>query len=93
MACVMRWILFLAMTTFLLTGCWSAPDKQWYKPGGNYTVAEFDRDKKTCTKNNEMDDQCMKDLGWVTLSSDQDKGPPPMKGGPQIENRPRTAPK
>ena len=27
-----------------LAACASDPDKQWYKPSGNYTSAEFERD-------------------------------------------------
>src|SRR4029450_5771716 len=33
-----------------LGACSLDPEKQWYKPNGNYTSADFDRDSKACTK-------------------------------------------
>jgi hypothetical protein len=49
-----------------------APDKQWYKPNVNYTQADFERDRAACTekKSKTLDEDCMKDRGWVALGGD-----------------------
>jgi hypothetical protein len=90
---VVRRIVFLALTVLSLAACASEQEKQWYKPGRNYTVAEFDRDQAECTKNKVLDEQCLKDRGWVAISADQDKGPPRMKGGSQLEDTRHYGPK
>jgi hypothetical protein len=53
-----------------LGACSSDPEKQWYKPSGNYSSAEFDRDSKACTKNRVVDEECLKQRGWAPLSGD-----------------------
>jgi len=58
-----------------LTACTSDPEKQWYKPSGNYTTAEFERDRKTCTKKSVLDEECLKQRGWVSLSGDLARKP------------------
>lgn len=68
--------LLLVVAPLLLVGCSSERDRQWYKPGVNYTVAEFIRDRDECTKGRELDEQCMKQRGWVPLTSDRE---PPTK--------------
>ena len=50
-------------------GC-GTTETQWFKPGQNYTVAEFQRDHKACTKKGELDEGCMRQRGWVSLSGD-----------------------
>jgi hypothetical protein len=55
----------------LLGGCAGEPDKQWYKPGGSYTVAEFEQDRKACTRSGELDEACLKDRGWIAVSPDR----------------------
>lgn len=66
--------LFLCLAvTFAVGACSLAPERQWYKPDQNYTVADFQRDQKSCTKSREIDDACLKGLGWVPLSGDPDK--------------------
>ena len=93
MAVVVRRIFFLAVAVLSLNACSSEPDKQWYKPGRNYTVAEFQRDETECTKNRTLDEECMKERGWVAISADT-YSVPPMKGGPQTPGKPgRYAPK
>ena len=52
------------------SACSLAPDKQWLKPGQNYTVAEFRRDEAACTKDRRLDEECMRQRGWVALSGD-----------------------
>jgi len=61
----------LVVASVVLVGCSSERDRQWYKPGANYTVAEFTRDRDECTKGRELDEQCMKQKGWVPLTADR----------------------
>jgi len=74
------WLL-LILATVTLVGCSSEHDRQWYKPGASYTVDEFKRDRDACTTKNELDEQCLKERGWVPLTSDRpaDTGPKPPK--------------
>jgi hypothetical protein len=53
-----------------LGACSLDPEKQWYKPNGNYTSADFDRDSKACTKDRVLIEDCLKQRGWVPLSGD-----------------------
>jgi hypothetical protein len=93
MALVVRRIFFLAVVVLSLNACSSEPEKQWYKPGRNYTVAEFQRDQAECTKNKALDEECMKERGWIAISADT-YSVPPMKGGLQDSGKPgRYAPK
>jgi hypothetical protein len=77
-AVIRRHCLLLLVASLIPVGCSSERDRQWYKPGVNYTVAEFTRDRDECTKNRVLDEQCMKQKGWVPLTSDREppKGPP-----------------
>ncbi|HKW91822.1 MAG TPA: hypothetical protein VJX92_07980 [Methylomirabilota bacterium] len=72
-------LLFLLVSSVVLVGCSSERDRQWYKPGVNYTVAEFARDRDDCTKDRVLDEQCMKERGWVPLTSDRGPAPAPPK--------------
>jgi hypothetical protein len=68
-----------------LAACASDPDKQWYKPSGNYTSAEFERDSKACTKSRKLDEECLQQRGWVPLSGDIARKPiekPPAGAAP-----------
>jgi hypothetical protein len=71
-----------------LTACTSDPEKQWYKPSGNYTTAEFERDSKACTKKSVLDEECLKQRGWVPLSGDiaRKPGEKPSAGGANKES-------
>jgi hypothetical protein len=72
---VRRSLFLLLVVAFAAGACSLAPERQWYKPGQNYTVADFQRDQKTCTKKGEIDDGCLKERGWVPLSGDPEKPP------------------
>lgn len=75
-----RYCLLLVVAASLLPiGCSSERDRQWYKPGANYTVTEFNRDRDQCTKGRELDEQCMKQRGWVPLTSDREPAAGPAK--------------
>lgn len=75
-AVIRQWCLVLAVASSLLVGCSSERDRQWYKPNANYTVDEFKRDRDACTsKDNVLDEKCMKDRGWVPLTSDRPTTP------------------
>ncbi|MDP2627832.1 MAG: hypothetical protein Q8Q58_13120 [Candidatus Rokubacteria bacterium] len=52
------------------TACESVSEKQWYKPGGSYTLADFRSDEKACTRDRQLDEECLKGRGWVPLSAD-----------------------
>ena len=67
---VSRLIFVLLALAVLAAGCGGISETQWYKPGENYTVAEFQRDHAACTKKGELDTACMKQRGWVSLSGD-----------------------
>lgn len=62
-------------------GCASTEEPLWYKPGGNYTTAEFNRDRDSCTRDRKLDAQCLKAKGWVTVSPDRpaSTAPPPQQ--------------
>ena len=59
------------LLALLAAGCSLDPDKQWYKPGGTYTMADFERDRVACTRNRVLDEECLKQRGWVALSPDR----------------------
>jgi hypothetical protein len=67
-----RWarILLAVVVAFIMIGCGSEQDRQWFKPDGNYTVAEFKRDRDECTKDKVLDEACLKQRGWVPVTSD-----------------------
>lgn len=87
MSGVTRRILLVAVIVLPLTACASGAEKQWYKPGDKYTVAEFQRDQAACTKDKVLDEDCLKGRGWIAISADGDKGPTPMHGGPPETKR------
>jgi hypothetical protein len=81
MARVLRSLGLLPLALLPLAGCASAPEKQWYKAGGSYTLAEFERDRRECTKDRVLDEQCLRQRGWISLSPDREEplAPPPRK--------------
>ena len=84
------WYCFLLIVAASLipVGCSTERDRQWYKPGANYTVTEFTRDRDECTrKSGELDEQCMKQRGWVPLTSDRE--PPSATKPAQSPRGPR----
>jgi len=70
---------FLVMLPFIaaLTACASSAEKQWYKPGGDYTVQDFQRDRTACEKSGQLDEDCLRQRGWLPLSADKEQPPPP----------------
>jgi hypothetical protein len=47
-------------------------------------VEEFRRDRDGCTsKDNVLDEKCMKDHGWVPLTSDRSSAPPKPAANPR----------
>ena len=73
---VMRALLLCFAVVGLLTACGST-DKQWYKPNAEYTVAEFQRDRAACEKSGQIDEECLRQRGWVSLTPDKDKAAVP----------------
>jgi hypothetical protein len=77
MAGMTRLIALLPIAALILAAaCNAETEKQWYKPNVNYTAADFERDRTACTdkKSKTLDEDCMKDRGWVALGGDI--GPP-----------------
>jgi hypothetical protein len=65
-----RLAFLLVSIAIAVSACSLAPDKQWLKPGQSYTVADFRRDEVACTKARKLDEECMRQRGWVALSGD-----------------------
>jgi hypothetical protein len=67
-----RLILLLPAAALMLAACSSSEsEKQWYKPNVDYTAADFERDRVSCTdKKKKLDEDCMKQRGWVALGGD-----------------------
>ena len=65
-------------------GCASSDERLWYKPGGNYTTAEFNQDRDACTRGKKLDEECLKAKGWVSVNPDRPAptpSPTPSRGG------------
>jgi hypothetical protein len=80
-----RLLIGLALST-LLGGC-AEPERQWMKVNQPYTVEEFQRDIKECTRRGDLDDECMKARGWVSVK------PPKAEKAPESGAPARTAPR
>jgi pectin methylesterase-like acyl-CoA thioesterase len=85
MAAVNRLAAAVLALGILLAGCQSLePDRQWYKPSGDYTAAELERDTKACTKGRVLSEECLQQHGWASLSGDRvpkkKEIPPPGSG-------------
>jgi hypothetical protein len=84
---IWQWSLLLMLTSSIVVGCSSERDRQWYKPAVNYTTEEFKRDRDACTsKKDVLDEACMKQKGWVPLTSDRPANTPkpePSVRGPR----------
>ena len=78
-------LVLLAVLLVGAFGCASSDERVWYKPGGNYTTAEFNRDRDSCTKNKKLDAECLKAKGWVSVSPDR-----PAPAAPPPQQRPRS---
>ena len=49
-------------------GCGSSDDRQWMKISQRYTTEEFQRDYKACSPKSALDEDCMRNHGWVEVS-------------------------
>ena len=89
MNAVRRFVPPLLIVLLLVVACSSLePERQWYKPGQSYSVAEFERDRAACTKDRVLDEACLKGRGWASLSGDEDKAPTrPIKPGLKEQRR------
>lgn len=65
---IRRAVLLVLLPLSLLAGCASSDDREWMKPGGSYTQADFKRDVAACTRSGRLDDACMKERGWVAVT-------------------------
>ena len=76
-----------------LAGCGGADDRQWMKINERYTTEEFQRDYKACSPKSTLDDDCMRNRGWVEVSrskTERDTDPRP-KEAPRPHFRPGAA--
>ncbi|MFZ1060529.1 MAG: hypothetical protein WAP47_15185 [Candidatus Rokuibacteriota bacterium] len=62
-------------------GCASSDERLWYKPGGNYTTAEFNQDRDACTRVKKLDEECLKAKGWVSVNPDRPAPAAPPRPG------------
>lgn len=83
MNAVSRQGFLLAIAGLSLTACASGPEREWYKPGGSYTVADWERDEAACRKNRAVDEECLKERGWIPLSIEEKKRAAPQPTGPR----------
>jgi hypothetical protein len=86
MALMKGLMMLVAIAALSLAACSNVDtSRQWYKPNVSYTAAEFDRDQAVCTdkKTKVLDEDCMKERGWVALGGDIGpavKAPDPSAG-------------
>jgi uncharacterized lipoprotein YmbA len=82
MSVVIRRCLLFLVVAGGLAACASAPERQWYKPNENYTVAEFRQDRDGCTTRDVLDEDCLRRRGWVPLTRDKEyiSAPPAAAG-------------
>ena len=85
----MRVAVFLLSALLLLApwGCTREPERQWYKMGKEYTLEEFRRDTKECTRDRKLDFACMHARGWVDVGPDRPPAPA-ATGETQVFPRP-----
>ncbi len=83
MTAVLTRFLLLASAVLWLTACSTEAEKQWYKPGGSYTVKDFERDQAACADKKGLNEACLKERGWVPLSADREKPVPPPAPPPR----------
>jgi len=72
---VMRVFVLCFAVAGLLAACGSS-EKQWYKPNAEYTVDEFKRDRAACEKSGQVDEDCLRQRGWLSLTPDKEKAAP-----------------
>jgi len=81
------WSAVALLTAFLLigsSGCTREPERQWYKIGQPYSLAEFQRDRTECTREKRLDFDCMRARGWRDVSPDRPApSPEPAKVRPR----------
>lgn len=76
-----RALSFLILVLLGPVGCATKEGPLWYKPGKDYTTAEFNRDRESCTKDKKLDEGCMKAKGWVAVTQDLARPQPPQTQG------------
>lgn len=77
-----RALSFLILVLLGPSGCATKEERPWYKLGKDYTTAEFNRDRESCTKDKKLDEECMKAKGWVAVTQDLARPQPPQTQGP-----------
>lgn len=75
----------LAILVVLASACVRPPEPVWYKPGGDYTTAEFRRDREACTRGKTLDPRCLRAKGWIPVRPDR----PVESAEPEIKHLPK----
>lgn len=79
----------LGLAVILVAGCATSDDREWMKVNERYTLEEFRRDHKACSKGGKLDDVCMRSRGWVDVSRITEKPPEqPPSQRPSVLPRP-----
>jgi hypothetical protein len=52
------------------------PEREWMKINESYTREEFRRDVAQCTRGTTLDEACMKNRGWVSVTPPKATKPP-----------------
>ncbi len=61
--------------TLALAGCTAHDNREWMKVDRSYTKQEFQRDYRECTRDDKIDDACMREKGWVAVNPSKQEGP------------------
>jgi hypothetical protein len=71
------WSLVAGLALATLVGACAQSEREWMKAGQPYTVEEFRRDVRECTRGRVLDEDCMKKRGWVSVNPRPEKLPEP----------------
>jgi len=71
----------------LLTACSGGTGREWMKIDQPYTTAEFRRDYAECSKGGQLDEDCMKRRGWVTVTRPKVEEKPSEPEDPRYRSR------
>ncbi len=82
-----RIVLVLAIVILGAAAC-AEPEREWLKVNQPYTAEEFRRDRADCTRKGDLDEECMKSRGWVSVAPQRtEKTQEPLRapGGPRYK--------
>lgn len=74
----------VCLAVALVAAACARDDRQWMKPTGNYTTAEFQRDYAECSRGGRLDEACMRARGWVSVKGQKSEDKPPEPERPVL---------